>query len=129
MHLDLSACYLNWSTPLEAARLLDILLTRPLFKEEYQEFIKNIMIECETGKDRLPLPLLKTKAVIGHKTGTSDLNEKGQFIGTNDIGFVLLPDGSRYTVAVFIKDSNESMETNAKIIASISDVIYKYLTE
>jgi len=28
-----------------------------------------------------------------------------------------------------IKDSNESMETNAKIIASISDVIYKYLTE
>ena len=87
------------------------------------------MIECETGKDRLPLPLLKTKAVIGHKTGTSDLNEKGQFIGTNDIGFVLLPDGSRYTVAVFIKDSNESMETNAKIIASISDVIYKYLTE
>lgn len=129
MHQDLSACYLNWSTPLEAARLLDILLTRSLFKNEYQEFLKNIMIECETGKDRLPQPLLKTDAVIGHKTGTSDQNAKGQFIGTNDIGFVLLPNGSRYTVAVFIKDSNESMETNAKIIADISEAIYKYFTE
>ena len=46
--------------------------------------------------------------------------------GINDIGFVILPDGSRYVVAVFVKDSKENMETNAKIISDISAAIYRY---
>ena len=44
----------------------------------------------------------------------------------NDIGFVILPDGSRYVVAVFVKDSKENMETNAKIISDISAAVYRY---
>ena len=30
-------------------------------------------------------------AVIGHKTGTSNRDERGIFAGTNDLGFVILP--------------------------------------
>lgn len=126
MHQDLNLCYDNWSTPLEAVRLLEIFLTRSLFANDFQEFIKCTMIECRTGKDRLAEPLLETKAIIGHKTGTSDRNAKGKFIGINDIGFVCLPDGQHYSIAVFIKDSKESMPNTSRIIADISEVVYRY---
>lgn len=127
MHQDLDLCYSNWSTPLEAVRLLEIFLNRSLFANEYQEFIKRTMIECGTGKDRLPEPLLETKAIIGHKTGTSDRNARGEFIGINDIGFVCLPDGQHYSIAIFVKDSKESMSNTSHIIADISEVVYRYV--
>ncbi len=127
MHRNENTCYRNWSTPLETARLIELLLTKKLFKDEYQEFIKQTMISCQTGKNRLPLPLAGTKAIIGHKTGTGDRNSKGQLIGTNDAGFVYLPDGKRYTIVVFINDSEESEEATSQIIADISHIVYQYI--
>ena len=83
MHRDLRLCYQNWTSPLDAAKLLDLFVSRPLFTEPHQTFIKQTMIECETGKDRLAQPLEATDAIIGHKTGTGDLNARWQLIGTN----------------------------------------------
>lgn len=128
MHKSENACYQNWSTPLEAAKLIELLLTQELFDNDYQQFIKQTMISCQTGKDRLPLPLKDTKAIIGHKTGTGDRNSNGQLIGINDVGFVYLPDGQRYTIAVFIKDSEESELATSGIIADISQLVYQYIT-
>lgn len=127
MHRDLRSCYLNWTSPLDAAKLLDLFVSRPLFTEPHQTFIKQTMIECETGKDRLAQPLEATDAIIGHKTGTGDRNAQWQLIGTNDIGFVFLPDGERYTIAVFAKDSEESPKATAAIIADISRIVYQYI--
>lgn len=129
MHQDLSLCYQNWSTPLEAAGLFQKLFTRNLFEELYQEFLKRTLVECETGKDRLVKPLQGTGAVTGHKTGTGDRNAKGQIIGLNDVGFVRLSDGRHYAIAVFIKDSEETSPATAQIIADISEAVYLYLTE
>ncbi|MFR6429750.1 MAG: class A beta-lactamase, partial [Parabacteroides merdae] len=50
----------------------------------------------------------------------------GQQRGCNDIGFVLLPDGRTYSIAVFVKDSEESFAENSKIIADISRIVYEY---
>ncbi|MDB9149966.1 serine hydrolase [Parabacteroides distasonis] len=111
----------------DAAKLLDLFVSRPLFTEPHQTFIKQTMIECETGKDRLAQPLETTDAIIGHKTGTGDRNPRGRLIGTNDIGFVFLPDGERYTIAVFVKDSEESPDATAAIIADISRIVYQYI--
>lgn len=127
MHRDLRLCYQNWTSPLDAAKLLDLFVSRPLFTEPHQTFIKQTMIECETGKDRLAQPLEATDAIIGHKTGTGDLNARWRLIGTNDIGFVFLPDEERYTIAVFAKDSEESPEATAAIIADISRIVYQYI--
>ncbi len=128
MHQDKNKCYQNWSTPLEAARIIELLTTKPLFDKKYQKFIQETMISCQTGKDRLPFPLKDTKAVIGHKTGTGDRNDKGQIIGINDVGFVYLPDGQRYTIAVFIKDSEESDTATSQIIADISATVYRFIS-
>lgn len=129
MHEDLDLCYQNWSTPLAAAELLEIFRREPLFAKEYKDFIWQTMVECQTGQDRLVAPLLDKGVIVGHKTGTGDLNAKGQQIGCNDIGFVLLPNERTYSIAVFIKDSEESFADNSKIIADISRIVYKYVTQ
>ncbi|WP_288152916.1 class A beta-lactamase, subclass A2 [Bacteroides acidifaciens] len=129
MHEDLDLCYQNWSTPLAAAELLEIFRREPLFAKEYKDFIWQTMVECQTGQDRLVAPLLDKKVTVGHKTGTGDRNAKGQQIGCNDIGFVLLPDGRTYSIAVFVKDSEESFADNSKIIADISRIIYEYVMQ
>lgn len=129
MHDDPQTCYENWSTPLEAAALLELLVTEQILTPTLREMIRQNLINCKTGADRLPKPLSGTGAVIGHKTGTSDRDERGIFAGTNDLGFVILPDGTRYTIAVFIKDSAENPETNARIIADISETVYRYVRD
>lgn len=130
MHQDLDRCYQNWSTPLAAAKLLELFRKQPLFANEYKEFIYRTMVECETGKDRLVAPFADKKDVtIGHKTGTGDRNAKDQQIGCNDIGFVLLPNGHAYSIAVFVKDSEESTQTNSAIIAEVSRIVYEYVMQ
>ena len=127
MHHDESLCYANWSSPLASAVLLDKLVSNDFLQGDYKEFIVRMMIECGTGKDRLVKPLLGTDAVCGHKTGTGVRNANGQIIGVNDIGFVLLPDGRRYAIAVYVKDSEETLDTSSKIIADVSEIVYQYL--
>ena len=127
MHQDESLCYQNWTTPLAAARLLEIFRKEALFPQEYKDFIYQTMTECQTGQDRLVAPLLDKKVTIGHKTGTGDRNDKGQQVACNDIGFVLLPDGHVYSIAVFVKDSAENNQENSKIIADISRIVYEYI--
>ena len=127
MHVDLNRSYDNWTTPLEAARLLEIFLTRELFQPSDRQFIRQTLTECETGKDRLVKPIPSGKAVIGHKTGTGDCNAQGQIIGINDIGFFLLPDGSRYSLAVFVKNSEEDAPATAGVIAAISEAVWNFV--
>lgn len=124
MHRDTQTCYDNWSTSLEAVRLLEIFLKKQLFAQPIQEFLKTTLMECKTGTDRLPAPLAGTGARIGHKTGTSDQDASGRWTAINDMGFVLLPDGRYYTIAVFVKHSRESAENTARIIADISRLVY-----
>ena len=129
MHEDLNLCYQNWTTPLAAAELLEIFRKKPLFAKVYKDFIYQTMVECQTGQDRLVAPLLDKKVTVGHKTGTGDRNAKGQQIGCNDIGFVLLPDGRIYSIAVFVKDSEENSQANSKTIADISRIVYEYIIQ
>ena len=129
MHRDLKKCRENVSSPLSAADLMDRLAsgTLPLGKE-YADFIRSTLLECRTGLNRRPLPLEGSGALIGHKTGTSDREADGRWTGINDVGFVLLPDGRSYTLAVFISDSALGMEENEKLIADISGAVYSELS-
>lgn len=129
MHQDLSRCYDNWSTPLSAAQLMDRLVTDTLpIDTTYTRFIRETLLFCQTGKSRLPFPLQGTDVQIGHKTGTSDRNAQGEWIGINDVGFVLLPDGKRYTLAVLVKHSKHRFEDTEKIIADVSTAVFRFLT-
>lgn len=128
MHDDINKQYKNWSTPNSVIDLMQIFLTKPLFSEQYKDFLIQAMTDTSTGKNKLKA-FLPSGVVVGHKTGSSNRTDRGVQIVENDIAFIYLPDGKRYYVSVFVKNSWESDDVNVAIIAQISKVIYDFLCE
>lgn len=117
--------YVNWTTPLEAAKLLEIFLKKDLFSNNFKDFLIQAMIDTSTGNDKLKASLPEN-IILGHKTGSSSRNANGLKAADNDIGFIYLPNGKQYTIAIFVKDSKEDDQTNANIIANISKAVFKF---
>lgn len=126
MQTDPMRAYENSSTPTAAVRLLERLWKNEILPEEQTAFIKKLMIECETGAAKLPAPLKESGAVIGHKTGSGYRLPDGRLSACNDIGFVTLPDGRTYFIAVFIKDSALTDAENDRLITDISAIAYRF---
>lgn len=125
MHIDPYLCYQNRSTPIEMAGLFDAFYRMEMrHNSPVHEAIGSMMMSCETGKNRLPKPLENTNAVIGHKTGTGDKNSQGRIMAVNDAGYVFLPDGQGYAIAVFVADSSYDMAATESIISDISEIVY-----
>lgn len=83
------------------------------------------METCQTGLDRLPKGL-KNGDLLGHKTGTGDINSDGKIIAINDVGYVQLSNGQKYCIAVFISDSNYDIETTSHLIGEISRMVANF---
>lgn len=121
MHANKSLCWENSTTPLAAARLADLFDSLP--GDTLSIYIRNLMESCSTGTGRIAAPFAGTEAVIGHKTGTGDITGYCRISAVNDVGYVHLPDGNRYSIAVFIADSHYDMPATEAIIAEISSMI------
>lgn len=91
----------------------------------YQCFLTETLNGCTTGENRLARPLLPTNAVIGHKTGTGFPSADGHPQGINDVGFVRLPNGRSYSIAVFVKSSRYGMEETERLIAKVSEIVWR----
>lgn len=48
-------------------------------------------------------------------------------MAVNDAGYVHLPDGRRYTIAVFIENSAYDMPSTEALIAQISRIVLNHL--
>ena len=124
MHVDTVRCRDNSCTPLAMAALLsrfDAADNDTLTAE-----IKRLMETCATGTDRLLPPLSEAGALLGHKTGTGDINPVGRPQAINDVGYVHTPDGRHvYSIAVFISDSSYDIQSTSAMIAEISRMVYE----
>ena len=49
------------------------------------------------------------------------------FMGVNDIGFVFMSENRRFSIAVYVKNSKEDLETNERIIADVARKVYSFL--
>lgn len=127
MHAGMSKCYENRGTPSSAVELMQLAYDGNLLTKEHASFLEKVMKEASTGADKIKAGLPEN-VVLGHKTGSSDRTGNGVKIADNDAGVIYLPDGRKCFVAVFIKDSKETDETNARIIADITKVIYNALS-
>ena len=125
MYEDNQLCYKNSSTPVGMARLLDRFDHE--FDDPYAKKIKILMETCATGVNRLAKPLAGTNAVIGHKTGTGFTLPDGRLMAINDAGYVHLPNGRSYSIAVFIENSGYDMQQTEEIVAKISEIVYKHV--
>ena len=126
MHKDFKNQYLNTSTPIDIVNLLNIFYHKDLFLNKYKEFLINTMIATETGNKKIRY-LLPKNVKVGDKTGSSDRLENNIKIADNDSGFIILPNGEVYFLSIFIYNSKESDEENARIIAEISKAIYDFI--
>lgn len=128
MSADHHKAYSNYTSPLGAAMLMNRLFTDSLISDEKQNFIKNALMECKTGVDRIVAPLLdKEGVVIAHKTGSGYINEKGVLAAHNDVAYITLPNNVCYTLAVFVKDFNGNEAQASQYVAHISEVVYSLL--
>lgn len=129
MHKDPDLCYKNRATPIAMAQLFDEFCRLGMrYDSMTHETIYSSMVSCQTGNNRIALPLQPIGAVICHKTGTGDTNQHGRIIAVNDAGYISLPDGHGYAIAVFISDSGYSLKETEQIIADISCIVSKHLS-
>lgn len=129
MSTDHSKAYSNYTSPLGAAILMNRLFTDTLVSSEKQEFVKKTLGECETGKDRIIAPLIGKEGIsIAHKTG-SGYTENGILAAHNDVAYICLPNGTNYSLAVFVKDFKGDEAQASKVAAEVSAIVYSMLTQ
>ncbi len=117
--------YLNWTSPLEAVKLIEQVLYTDILSDTYKKFLIQALVNTETGANKLK-GLLPSSVLVGHKTGTSSRSAEGLKAADNDLGFVHLPNGKSYSIGVFVKDSKETDEVNASMIAQINKAVYDF---
>jgi beta-lactamase class A len=107
------------ATPDAMAGLLKQIWLGNLLSDDSTAIIKDVMLRCYTGKDRLK-GLLPTGTAVAHKTGT---------IGgtSNDVGVITLPHNKGHLViAAFIKKSELSYEQRDRAIAEVARAAHDY---
>lgn len=125
MHKDIKNCYLNWCSPSSLTKLLKKLYEGRILNQKYFTFLESTLIGCTSGKNKLYAGLPKD-VKIAHKTGHADRTSKGMQIADADVGVIYLPNGDKCYIAVLIKDSFESDENNAQIMAQIANIVYTH---
>jgi len=106
------------STPKAMLELLLAFDSGKILSEKSREFLLGVMSRTRTGGGRLR-GLLPKGTAVAHKTGT---------IGgvANDVGFIGLPDGRRFAIAVFTKSSTTPEADRDRAIAEISRTLYDF---
>ncbi len=126
MYADRALSYDNCATPIAMAKLFD------RFNREFSDSlsleIKEILESCATGADRLAKPLKDCGVTLGHKTGTGFVLADGRIMAINDAGYINMPDGCRYSIAVFIENSGYDLPATEALIAEISQIVYTSLS-
>ena len=106
------------STPKAMLDLLLAIDSGKVLSETSREFLLGVMSRTRTGGGRLR-GLLPKGTPVAHKTGT---------IGgvANDVGFITLPDGRRFAIAVFTKSSTAPDAERDRAVAEVSRVLYDF---
>ena len=126
MEADIQNQYLNKATPLDVISLMKTVREGKILSTDREEFLDNILIETTTGEDKIKAGLPKG-TIFGHKTGMSSRKPDGVRIAENDAGFVILPDGKTYYIAVFVTESKMSDSENHALAAQVSEIVYEHI--
>ena len=139
MSVDHSRAYANFTSPLSAALLIRKVFqtasddkSAPSAEETLKissdklRAVREALLTVTTGHDRLGAPLHdKDGIVFGHKTGSGYRNRNDELAAFNDVGYIQLPSGKNYAIAVLIRDFHGSEAEAAEIIASISSIVFE----
>lgn len=120
--------YRNYSSPLSCALLIKMIFEENFLTEANQEKIREYLTSTTIGNDRIGAPFNgRSDIQFGHKTGSGYRNENMELSAFNDIGFIRLPDGYCYSLAIMIRDFSGDEKEAAEVMARISGIIYNYV--
>lgn len=129
MQSDHTLAEANHSSPIACARLIKKVFTDSVVSPEKQGAIQRMLLGCQTGTDRLFVPLKGVEGVkLAHKTGSGYRDAAGRLKAHNDIGWIILPDGRSYALAVLVKDYDGPDSAASALISRISAAVYHHLT-
>jgi len=117
-NLDFEADPRDQATPHAMLKLLLAIDSGTAMSPKSRDFLLGVMARTRTGAGRIK-GLLPKGTPVAHKTGT---------IGgvANDVGYITLPDGRRFAIAVFTKSSETSEPNRDRAIAEIARSLYDY---
>lgn len=109
------------SSPVAMVQLLQTIQSGKALSAASTKELIAIMDRCLTGDKRLK-GLLPLGTPVAHKTGSLPSI-------ANDVGIVTLPDGSKFAIAVYVKNDTKGTETQDRVIAEVTRVAFDhYLT-
>jgi len=117
-NLDFEADPRDHATPLAMLQLLLAIDSGTAMSPKSREFLLGVMSRTRTGAGRLK-GLLPRGTPVAHKTGT---------IGgvANDVGYITLPDGRRFAIAVFTSSSETSEANRDRAIAEVTRALFDF---
>jgi beta-lactamase class A len=125
MHSDNKMQYKNYATPKAMTALLAKFYNNKTVSKTSTAALWKMLIETSTAPNRIKGNLPKG-TVFGHKSGWSGGDDKGFTEAINDVGILLMPDGTPIVISFFVSDTPiKSVETD-KFIAKISRMVYDY---
>lgn len=127
MKKDIPKSYANRTSPLSYACLVNKIFTDSIVSADKQDFIKEAMARCATGMERIAAGLPDSGISFAHRTGTGYTTPDGKITAINDGGYVRLPDGTGYSIAIFVKDFEGNQEIAERTISLISKTVYDTL--
>jgi beta-lactamase class A len=127
MHRDWNVQFTNWCEPVAMMRLLELLYNGNVLSKTSREFLWKAMVETTTGPNRIK-GLLSAETVVAHRTGLGDTNEAGVTGAINDVGVVILPDGSAVIMVFFVTRLQEDSRKAENVMAKVSKMVYDYYT-
>ena len=128
MHERWENLYLNKSTTNSLNVALQKLHNGKLLSKSSTDFLMKTMLGTTTGANKIVAQLPKNIAAA-HRTGSSGKNDSGLTAAENDIAIITLPSGKHYAISVLVSESMESEETNTKMIADISKIVFDYFNK
>ncbi len=123
MHKDWNVQYRNYSSPFAMAILLSKFYQESILSQKSTEYLWRVMVNTTTGIQRLK-GKLPEGTIVGHKTGSSGMNDKGIAAATNDVGIVILPNNTPVVIVVFVSDSDAQEKIREEIIADIARAVW-----
>lgn len=115
---DFEADPRDHTTPNAYLKLLLAIDGGTAMSAESREFLLGVMSRTRTGAGRLK-GLLPKGTPVAHKTGT---------LGgvANDVGYITLPDGRRFAIAVFTNSSETPDSDRERAIAEVARALYDF---
>lgn len=127
MHNDPTLAFENTGTPFASAEFLESLYNGELLNGEMTAWMIKTLEQCQTGHNRISAAPYPDGTRIGHKTGTG-FETDGKQTGINDAAVVTLPDGRRYILVVFVRESTlDAAGTDGFISAIAQSALQKEL--